>query len=255
MPAVVIPATPPYPTVGAVLQRARVFCNDAGLTLEGNLLSAAQPYTFTYLQDAFDHLQEMLADAGSGTLTNEVFLYGVPPVSVQDPTARLQIGYTGCLVAGAEQLSPALPPDFISPIWVKTRTTGLNGNFELVRPASDGLQSHLQGQSLNEWDWLQDQLTFLGATAAADLQIRYNAFLPALGQTEASLVPVMRCERALGYYTAAEFASARGSELADGLMAKGDQAVGRMTSRIARVKQRRSRRRRPYRFFQGAGNY
>lgn len=246
MPLVDPPLRSPYPTLNHVLRLARVYTNDAAQSLDGNLLSLAQPYTMEYVNSAWHKLQDELAEAGAPRLEREVILPQVPVAAALDPGIQVSVSYTGANDGGLLWPSPVLPQDMMEPMRLQERQSGSVGGFAPMHPSSDGLPRVVQGQRLRWWDWKDDSLYFTGATQLNDVLLRYYAYLPAIPADPNAQLGILRCQRAMGFYIAGEFAAARGSTAASDLMSKGDDAVQKMTIRIARVKQRLSRRRKPY---------
>jgi hypothetical protein len=256
MPLVEPPLRSPYPTLDHVLRLARVYTNDAAQTLDGNLLALTQPYTLEYVNSAWHKLQDELAEAGAPRLEREVILPQVPIASALDPAVQVSVSYTGSNDGALLWSSPILPQDLMEPMRLHERQAGMIGNFIPMKPAADGLPRVVQGQRLRWWDWKDDSLYFTGATQLNDLLLRYYAYLPEIPNDPKAQLGILRCQRAMGFYIAGEFAAARGSTAAADLMSKGDDAVQKMTIRIARVKQRLSRRRKPYGRVRGsASNY
>lgn len=246
MPLVDPSLSTPYPTLDRVLRLARVYTNDAAQSLDGNLLAITQPYTMEYVNSAWHRLQDELAEAGAPRLEREVILPAVPVCGSPDPAVQVSVSYSGANDGALLWPSPVLPQDMMEPMRLHERQTGMVGNFVPMNAAVDGLPRVPQGQRLRLWDWKDDSLFFIGSTQLNDVLLRYYAYLPAIVNEPGVQLGILRCERAMGFYIAGEFAAARGSTAADGLIAKGDDAVAKMTVRIARVKQRTSRRRKPY---------
>jgi hypothetical protein len=256
MPLVELPPRSPYPTLDHVLRLARVYTNDAAQTLDGNLLALSQPYTLEYVNSAWHKLQDELAEAGAPRLEREVILQQVPIASALDPAVQVSVSYIGSNDGALLWSSPILPQDLMEPMRLHERQTGMIGNFIPMKQSTDGLPRIVQGQRLRWWDWKDDSLYFTGATQLNDLLLRYYAYLPDIPNDPKAQLGILRCQRAMGFYIAGEFAAARGSTAAADLMSKGDDAVQKMTIRIARVKQRLSRRRKPYGRVRGsASNY
>ena len=130
-------------------------------------------------------------------------------------------------------------------------------------PAYDGLPSITQTSYLRLWEWrclLSDNslqaIFFLGALQNQDIRLRYWNLLPDLvlgtpspygdGTATGTFLPVVRAGRTLAHYIAWAFANARGSPLAAGFLAEGDNALNEMLRSTSRRKQRGSHRRRPY---------
>lgn len=237
--------SPPYDTAEYVLNMARTFVNDAGLSLAGNLLSDTQPYTLTYLNTALRKLQNKLVDNGVETFVKEAILTGMTPVAVNDPGVQVYINWSNYFDGVTLNASPVLPQDMIIPLRLWERQTGTTQEFREMLQAEDGLPSGTATGTQGMWDWRTDSIYFPGANQSVDLRMRYDAYLAEITATSQP-IPIMRCANALANYVAQIFANARGSPLADSFGAKGDEEVEMMANRTARRKQRRSIRRRPY---------
>lgn len=254
-----MPITTPYDTAEYVMQAARVICNDAGLTIAGNLLASTQPYAAQILNMAYRTLQEDLTDYGVETMVKETIITGITPVvPTTDPGVYPVISFTGYNNGSANFATPVLPADMVGPLLLAERQSGSTQQFQPMYPTNDGLPSRAKGGRLVEWDWRGDALWLVGATISTDIRLRYNQFMPELILTgsPSSSVLILRSDRALAYKIAEIFAEGRGSQLAESFEAKYQKYLKRMTSRTARRKQRRQHRRIPYaaNSHQGWGN-
>jgi hypothetical protein len=244
-------STGPYDTAGYILQLTRSRINDAAQSLDGNLLSDQQPYTFTYLNAAYRHLQRKLTNGSMETFVRETQLLQMPPAAGLDPGLQTYLSFTGFYDGEQMHANPVLPVDMIAPLRIWERQSGsspsvLNPNtFIPMAKSSDGLPSRIQTIYLSQWEWREDAIWFVGSTQTNDLRLRYNAWLTDLLDST-SLVMIVNCADALAYYTAAEFAKARGSDLADNFYAMGDDVVKDMTLLDSRARQRQNHRRKPY---------
>ncbi len=245
-----MPPITPFDNADYICNAARVICNDAGLSLAGNLLSDAQPYTVTLLNMAYRTLQEDLTDAGVETMAKETTIVGITASGAPtDPGVYAQLSYTGYNNGIANFATPTLPGDMVGPLRLQERATGSTQQFIPMFPVNDGLPSRVKQGRLIEWEWRGDALWFVGATQSNDVRLRYNTFLPELiltGVGSPSSVLILRSDRALAYKMAQIFAEGRGSELAGSFETSYQAFLKRMTSRTARRKQRGQHRRKPY---------
>jgi hypothetical protein len=228
----------PYPTVGQVLNRARVFALDAIQNLNGYLLASSQPYMPDLVNTAWERLQDDLIDAGVETMSKEVIISSVPPIFSTDPSVSVSLAWDGYCNGETTVETPNLPNDLILPSDLRQRPTGSGGTFSPVTAADGGLpDAYSTANSVGKWEWRNDQIWMNGATGLMDLKLRYIVYLPAIDitQTDAS-VPIMRCLNALAYCIAAEFADERGGGANATLEAKAVREISRITNRTARRK-------------------
>jgi hypothetical protein len=64
----------PYPQAEEILQAARVICNDAAISIDGDLLSDQQPYVFPALNLCYQDLQKRLIRAGVTTYSKYIVI-------------------------------------------------------------------------------------------------------------------------------------------------------------------------------------
>lgn len=235
----------PYDTVETALRFARVYVNDAGISLDGNLLSDDQPGTMTYVNSAWRKLQDMLAVNGVETEIAETILNNLTAVTDLDPATQAYVSFTNYWDGESTFSTPVLPQDLIQPLRLWERQYDTEQEFMPMFPANDGLPARVKSIRLVEWEWRNNKIYLVGATQANDIRIRYTCYLVDLADADTAL-PIMRCAHVLGYYIAEEFATARGSVQAPIFAAKGDAAVLRMISVTVRKQQRGQHRRIPY---------
>jgi hypothetical protein len=227
------------------MQAARVICNDAGLTIAGNLLADTQPYATVLLNQGYRTLQEDLTANGVETFAKEAVLASVTPSAAPtDPGIFVFISYTGYNDGVTNHNSPALPPDMLGPLVLQERQSGSLQTFIPMFPATDGLVSRVKTIWLRDWEWRNDAIWMNGAIQTNDIRLRYNAFLPDLVLTpNPSQVMILRSDRAMAYQISKIFAEARGSPLAASFEKAYQTALERMVDPTARRKQRRNIRR------------
>lgn len=241
--------TTPYDNTDYVLNIARSLGNDAIQSLAGNLLNDNQPYVPVYLNSGYRWMQRELANAGYSRFKKTVMILEVPIIGVRDPAATVSISYTGTFDGVSNHASPVLPADMCWPLRLKERQSG---TVQVPKPmflANDGLVSRPQSLWLRDWYWEAEEIVLCGATQVNDIQLLYTPFLPELvvaGEGAPSLIPILRCENALAAFTLWAFAFARGSALADSLMAMGKGFVKQMLASDSNLKQRKNTRRRGY---------
>ena len=249
------------PTTATLLNMAAVA---AGVSYSlaiptGDIFADTQAYVVPTINLGWRKLQEKLEYASHPRMRNEVVLYSLPVVTPLDPAVQQYINwqgffngttfYTPATLAGC----PVLPLDFMAPleIWerqsVGAGVTNLN-RFQEMRPTVGRLPAMAKGSWNGLWDWREDALYFNGAILPTDQRHSYRAYLadivPAAGGFALTPIPIMRCARAVAYYAAAEFVEARGSILAEGFVAKGDEAADMLNNRQAKLLQFANIRRR-----------
>jgi hypothetical protein len=245
MPILPPASTVPFDSVDYVLREARIICNDAGLSISGNLLAISQPYTLTLINMAYRTLQEDLTVNGVEYMAKEAILLNITPVpgAITDPGIQPYVGYDVFFDGLNQNTSPLLPQDMCGPLVLGERTNGSNALFTPMHPVNDGLPSRSRTASLGQWEWRdQARIYFVGATLARDVKLRYNVYLPEL-VASGDPVQILRCDRALAYLISNIFADARGSALADKFYDKYVLYLTRMCSATARRKQRGRHRR------------
>lgn len=171
---------PPYDTLEAVLNLARVRLNDAIAAAGGDVFTDAQPFTQTIANQAWRKLQKFLADLGYVRITQEAVVTNIPIVTNLDPAAVMSLSWAGGFDGTNPITSPTLPPDLIQPMKIWERWTGVAASFcdPPMICMLDGLPS-VPKNSLNlYWEWREDGLYFPGSLQAEDFRIRYKAYLP-----------------------------------------------------------------------------
>jgi hypothetical protein len=243
-------ASSAYNTASQVLNRARAAINDARIP-GGDVLTDGAPFTFEYLNSAFEHIQYELALSGIETLAAEVWMLAVPVVPFSDPATRVLIDDTGTHIVTAtgasssNQATPILPVDMVAPLRLWERANGATDPPSPMKQPSDGLTEGYQCENLLIWEWLNDAITMVGATRVQDLRLRYEKHLAQLSAVTDPL-PIRGVENAAAFFVAEMFAEARGSELAAGFGTAGDNALFQFRGRSARRNQHSPRRRKPF---------
>lgn len=237
----------PYDSAEYVLQIARSLGNDAIQSLAGNLLSDNQPYVPIYLNSGYRYLQRKLANSGYSAFKKTAQIVGVPVIGTVDPGLQMSISYNGTFDGVMNHATPSLPPDMCWPLKLRERQTNTTQIWQPMYQATDGLMSRPQTIWLRDWYWETEQIVMRGSVQVNDIEILYTPFLPELILLPSpSEVLLIRSENALAAYTLWAFAFARGSKLADELMAMGDRFVKEMIASDNTMKARRNVRRQPY---------
>ena len=175
----------------------------------------------------------------------------LPTVPSVDPATRVFVDDTGVHirtatgVGNSDTATPILPVDLLIPLLVWERANGSTDYPREIKIPKEGLRPCNQGGVLNQWEWSNDQLLFLGATQSRDVLMKYAYhFNPLSAPTDP--VPIRGVQNAAAFYVAAMFAASRGSPVAQQFQAQGTEALDQFKNRTARKKQRTSHRRRPY---------
>lgn len=239
-------ATAPYDNADYVLDLARALINDSALSKSGNLLADSQPYTFVFLNSAWRTLQDELMNSGVENFPNEIVLSNLPVVGSTDPASQAFISFSTFFDGNANQVAPLLPQDLVVPLKLWERPSGTNQVFAEMAPANDGLSSRTKTTNLGQWEWRGDSIYLIGATQNVDVRLRYSRYLADITPQGSSPIPILRSAKALAYFVASEFATARGSPVADSFAQKGMNEVKQMVERTTRKQQRGQHRRRGY---------
>lgn len=244
MPAVL---TTPYSTIAEVNNRARVFANDAQVSLSGELLADTQPYLVELDNAAYEELQDDLTVAGVETQTEEIIITGLPAVASPDPAVNVTLSYTGFNNGTTNSALPALPADMRGPLRLWERPTGTLGQYIPMQQRLDGLPSITQTSFLRWWQWLGDALVFIGALQQNDIKVRYNKTLPALViSPQPSPVLIIRGKNAMAWKIVELFCQARGGEGAQYAAGKYDEELSKIVGVTTKRRQRAVARRRPW---------
>jgi hypothetical protein len=247
MPGIGQQITVPYPTAEQVLRLTRVFCLDAGISLDGDLLADTSNYTFPILQSAYEYVQQELINHGYEAPTKETILLNVAPVpsALQGPGTQVSIGHDNYFDGQQPQNAPLLPHDLITPLRLWERPAGSIQRFVEMKPALDGLDSLPQSTFLRQWEWREDRIYLIGSTQANDLRCRYKSYFPALTKA-VDPVKIFQGGNAIAYDSAIKFAGPRAGEAQSYFTGERDKAIQQLVTRIARKNQRRNSRPQPY---------
>lgn len=217
----------------------------------GDIFADSQAYVLPTIQLAWRKLQKKLADKGHPRMKNEKDILGIPVVTSNDPITQQSISWTQFFDGTAFQTLPLLPQDFISPLRIWERPSGMVVEFTPMHPAGDTLPPRNKTSWNRNFDWRGDAIYFPGALIPTDWRISYASFLPDISVVNSSFsqspVPVMRSADALAFYSAALFVTPRGGEaLVPVFEAKGDEATDQITNAWEKLQQKASFHRRPW---------
>jgi hypothetical protein len=230
-----------------VNNRARVFANDAQVSIAGELLADTQPYMVELDNAAYEELQDDLTLAGVETQSEEIIITGLPAVASPDPAVNVSLSFTGFNNGTTNSALPALPADMRGPLRLWERPTGQLGQFAPMTQRLDGLPSRTQSSFLRWWQWIGDALVFIGALQQNDIKVRYNKFLPALVLSpQPSPVLIMRSKNAMAWKIVELFCQARGAESAMYASGKYDAELAKIVGVTTKRRQRAVARRRTW---------
>ncbi len=248
-----------YPTLETIMNLVRVLLNDwqrgatntpgeGQITTDDPLLS---PQTLVALNSAIRQVYRELRNVGDPTLIKDNVLVNLPANSVTGPTIQTYLGFGGYFDGGVLNNPPILPPDMIYPVEVWEQQTGNQLPFVRMIQPQDGLSSRNQTFCLGEWEWRQDQLNFVGALCPITIRMRYLAALTQFVSPlnfAATQVPIMDCEEAVAYKTAAIIGKAL-SGITPGtsdLSSMAQEAMFQLKNAVTRRAQTVEYQRRPY---------
>lgn len=236
-----------------MLNLSRSIVNDAARSLAGNLLSDAQPYTFSMLNSCYRKLQIDMINNGLEATIAEVMMLQVPPAYTVDPAVRVYVGFQGSNDGFNSFANPFLPANLLIPLRMKERPSGTIQNMQEMLPVNDGLPFRPQTGTLQQWDWRGEAIYFVGANTLTDVWLRYQQSFPDLVDGT-SIVLIPWADRALSFLMGRTFGAARGSPMWQYMDANYDEAVTDILKPSSRKKQRGSHRRRPYGSSSSYGN-
>jgi len=245
-------ATSPYPSAEEVLQAARVLCNDAAVSIDGDVLADDQPFVFPAMELKYEYLQDRLIQAGIETYSKYGFIHAVPVVATSDPTTQIEIDYVGTFDGENNTDQPQLPVDLLMPLefWERQNIPSPATNTNAWLPmdqASDSIGTRAQTTRFSIWDWENDTLFLPGATQVNDLKCKYLAYMPQITDGTSVLL-VGRCKVAMANLMAALVAASRGGlESSAKFEADAEKSILEIIARSARKQQYSSYVRRPFR--------
>lgn len=207
-----------YPVVEDVLNLSRAMVNDMLRDTNGRILTDNAPFTLIYLNSAIRKTQRYYANNGLYSyIKDNVILPGIPPAGSNDPSVQCFISPNGYYNGVTMASTPALPADLILPLALFERQTGSGSSFSPMTPSrGDGLVSRVPGQTLDDWEWRNDNINLIGSTNTVDLKIRYEAMIATIVSTQnlsQTAIPLRDSHEALAAWVTWYYAFARGSEM------------------------------------------
>jgi hypothetical protein len=248
-----VSATVAYPTVEAVMNRARAYVNDAYQGGAGRILTDSAPFSIEYLNGALENLQDMLRDYEAVSLIKDNYIMSpIAAIANVDPSVQINVSFTGFFNGVSQVALPTLPADMLVPLFLWERTTGANLPFSPMEQPQSGLPSYYQGQSLRFWEWRNDAIWMMGSQSTEDLRLRYKAqLLPiAAPSTQAPWsgvsIVIQASVEALAHLVAYRYARARGSQMGMIFKADADDAKRSIMNRYVLQSQGSRHERVPY---------
>lgn len=208
-----------------------------------------------FLNSAYRGLQRALRATGSTE-----FKYGnawitVPGISATDPTTQVQVDFTGISITSESDNPPTfivkpvdtLPDDLLIPLRLfEMKSQSGDTPAEIVNLTEEGgLVARPQGLFLNQWEWADDAINFIGATQTQDVKIRYQRLLPALSDGTSQIL-VLNSEDYHAYATAAAIAKSRGGKNTVEWDTVAEDCKDKLVSAFVRPQQSQSRRMRRF---------
>ena len=209
-----------YPTVEAVMLRARAYVNDAYNGNQGRILTDVAPFSIEYLNGALENLQDELRDYEAVTLIRDNYIMSpITAIANVDPSVQINVSFTGFYNGVSQVALPTLPSDMLVPLFLWERITGSNLPFTEMEQPQGGLPSYYQGQSLRFWEWRSDAIWMMGSQSTEDLRLRYQAQLLPLAPSSPTnpfsnvSIVIQASVEALAHLVAYRYARARGSQM------------------------------------------
>ena len=253
--------TGPYPTFQQVMILARSYVNDTfmgatGTAGEGQIFTNNAPCTIPVLRAVVAELYQELGNAGAGVVIRDNYIFdNVTPlqgrfgVGIPDPGVQVNISYQGYFDGQQMHAEIFLPPDLITPLFMRERTTGTNNEFEDMHEVQNGLHSAKQTTAMAFWEFRGDAIWMPGCLLPKDLRLRYVCSLPLL-EASADLnsvkVPITDCENALALKLARNYGLPRGSDQVQLADAMQKEATFLLKNRFIRAQQAIDFRAEPY---------
>lgn len=140
-------------TVSTALESARTLLNDDAATLWTDAVLLPK------VREAHRELQVALTLNGLPVIKEVSAIIDVPASTLTLPTQ---------------------PADIVEPIWMKERPDGGTADDFVDMEEVDFLPDVLQAEDLHYWAWREEVISFVGATTAREVQLRYKKGLPTI---------------------------------------------------------------------------
>lgn len=220
----------------------------------GDILDNILPQTQIVANAAWVDLLLELGNLGDTLVIGDTVIPAIPVVASQDTASKCWMDWSGFFDGQnffASPPGPALPADWISPLWLAERPNNGSGGplFVPMYFAVDGLNPCMKIPRNGQWEWRENKLWIPGANGLIDIRARFikrlpyfqNADLPWYDQQ----VPIPDCENALAWYICYEWSGARGDIDRDSCLAQAKDYVDKIYNRQARRNQQTNIRRQP----------
>ena len=232
-----------YPSVQEIMDLARTFVNDAFRGGAGRILTDNSSFALPYINSALRTLQDKLANNGVSNFVKDNYqMLGVPPVAQANAGVQCYIDWTGYFNGTQVYPNITLPTDMLVPLDLRERQAGnQQEQFCRMKQPQMGIPSRNQIGIMSEWEWRNDQIALVGATAPRDLQLRYEARLPLIGANanfSEAKVNIRDSADAMAWRIAYLYATARGAPQAATLNQEFEAAAARIIIRNTRRDQR-----------------
>lgn len=239
-----------YNTAEDVLNRIRFIINDSEVA-GGDVLTDSAPFTFQCINAGYERVQKELAAVGIETSQVEVWLTGLPIMPTVDPEARMIIDDTGCNIIYPSGVgdtfsnTPQLPTNLVLPLQIWERQTATTNYLTRMKQPNGGLVDLEQQLFLLDWEWKTDGIRTRGALQSQDMKILYRQRLPQLAATT-DPVPIRDVTNAAAYHGALFFVQSRGGAINPEFKIEATTEIQLYRADLARRRQRKQVRRRPY---------
>jgi len=215
----------PIVLVSDVFARAAALCNDPAKSV------VKDDVMLPHVQKAYDDLQDSLQDNGINT--------------IEEITGVISVGLGVVSLAAAG----TLPSDLLDPIELLEMAPGATEWIPMNNRTGVGLPIRPQVDMLGDWEWREDDIKFVGSTAARSVQIRYmKTFAPLTGG--GSALQSQKYRNYMSSRTAALVMALvlKDMETAQILQNDADVALQQLVSTGVKAEQGQPVRRRPYRY-------
>lgn len=218
-------------SLSLIMDLVRSLVNDtqAGATAtpgEGQIITdnaAISPFTQPFLNSSIRELYRELRNVGQPTLIKDnIIVEGLTPVDSPryglgqpDPAVQVYLGFNGYFDGLTINSNLLLPSDVITLERVWERQNATSNVFVPMQQPQFGLPSRPQTSRLLEWEWRNDNIWMVGSIQTNDLRLRYWCALPQFFSStldfNTTFVPIIDCQDAVAYKTAAKYAMMLGS--------------------------------------------
>jgi hypothetical protein len=178
-------------------------------------------------------------------LQSEFILNDLPVTSEESAALTIAIG------ANLTKAStPAIPADLIHPYDIWEKPTGSSVDNYVIMEQVKELPNRLPDTTLNEWQWRDEEIYFVGATVAVDIKLTYEKTALVIA-TAATSITMLDTELYLAAQTAAFAALILGgnAELSQANQAMADDQIKKIIANRVKEGQNLPVRRRAYGFY------